>query len=290
MELQIKQVSKTYPGGVTALKDVSLTIPAGLFGLVGPNGAGKSTLMRTIATLQEADSGSIHFDAIDVLQDKPAVRRLLGYLPQEFGVYPRITAVAMLEHIAALKGIVSKAERRDAVDALLHLTNLHAVRKKRLGTFSGGMKQRFGIADALLGRPSLLIVDEPTAGLDPVERHRFLNLLSSVSERAVIILSTHIIDDVRELCSQMAIIQDGCVRFCGSPQDSIEPLRGRVWTASIERGDLSQYRQRYHVLSEHLLAGKTVVRVYAEAPPGGMFVPAEADLRDVYFWTIGQAA
>jgi ABC-2 type transport system ATP-binding protein len=286
MQLRIDNVSKTYPGGVVALQNVTLEISTGLFGLLGPNGAGKSSLMRTIATLQDADSGSITFDAIDVLRDKPAVRRRLGYLPQEFGVYPRLTPLQMLDHIAALKGIGGRGTRRDVVDELLTVTHLSDARRRKLGTFSGGMKQRFGIAMALIGDPKLVIVDEPTAGLDPEERNRFLNLLSSLSSRAVVILSTHIVDDVRELCTRMAIIDRGRVLLDSQPDLEIEALRGRIWKKVVGASELDAHLQGFRVLSHYLVAGRTEIRVQANDSPGPGFTPAEPDLRDVYFLTL----
>jgi ABC-2 type transport system ATP-binding protein len=287
MQLTISNLSKTYPNGIQALKRVSLTIAPGMFGLVGPNGAGKSTLMRTIATLQEAGEGSIRLDDIDVLKDKDAVRRILGYLPQEFGVYPQLTAPDLLDHLAVMKGITARGERRDAVDALLHQTNLHEVRKVRLGAYSGGMKQRFGIAQALLGHPKLLIVDEPTAGLDPSERNRFLNLLASIGEEVIVILSTHIVADVAELCSQMAIIDKGEVLMEGQPQEAVAAIRGTVWKKTIARRELADYQRRYDVLSTHLAAGRTEIRVVKAETPGDLFAPADATLEDLYFATLG---
>jgi len=286
MQLTISNLSKTYPNGTQALKRVSLTIAPGMFGLVGPNGAGKSTLMRTIATLQEADEGSLRLDDIDVLKDKDAVRRILGYLPQEFGVYPHLTAPDLLDHLAVMKGITARGERRDTVDALLHQTNLHEVRKVRLGAYSGGMKQRFGIAQALLGHPKLLIVDEPTAGLDPSERNRFLNLLASIGEEVIVILSTHIVADVAELCSQMAIIDKGEVLMEGQPQEAVTAIRGTVWKKTIARRELADYQRRYDVLSTHLAAGRTEVRVVHAEVPGDLFAPADATLEDLYFATL----
>ena len=288
MQLTISNLSKTYPNGTQALKRVSLTIAPGMFGLVGPNGAGKSTLMRTIATLQEADEGSIRLDDIDVLKDKDAVRRILGYLPQEFGVYPQLTASDLLDHLAVMKGITVRGERRDTVDALLRQTNLHEVRKVRLGAYSGGMKQRFGIAQALLGQPKLLIVDEPTAGLDPSERNRFLNLLASIGEEVIVILSTHIVADVAELCSQMAIIDKGEMLMEGQPQEAVTAIRGTVWKKTIARRELADYQRRYDVLSTHLAAGRTEIRVVHAEVPGDLFVPADATLEDLYFSTLGR--
>ncbi len=284
--LTIRDLSKTYPNGVQALKSVSLDVPTGMFGLLGPNGAGKSTLMRTLATLQEADTGSATLADIDVLHEKDAVRRVLGYLPQEFGVYPKVSADAMLTHMAVLKGIASRGERKDAVDALLQQTNLWDARRKKLGTFSGGMRQRFGIAQALLGDPQLIIVDEPTAGLDPEERLRFLNLLAEIGENVVVILSTHIVEDVSDLCSRMAILSDGVVLLTTRPAEAVESLAGRVWQRAVARPDLEAVRAEHRVISTHLVGGRTVVHVYAEAHPGEVFEPVEADLKDVYFTTL----
>jgi len=284
LELRIEGLSKTYPNGVKALQDVSLTIPTGMFGLLGPNGAGKSTLMRTIATLQEADSGSITLGDIDVLHEKDNVRRLLGYLPQEFGVYPRITAEAMLSHFAVLKGIVNTKERRDTVDALLQRTNLYDARKQNLSTFSGGMRQRFGIAQALLGNPKLIIVDEPTAGLDPEERVRFHNLLAEIGENVVVILSTHIVEDVSDLCSQMAIISGGRVLMSGDPQDAVRELKDKVWRRVIAKHELDDFQSRYTVISTKLVAGRTVIHTVSDAQPDPTFEPINASLEDVYFY------
>ena len=290
MQLEIKNLSKTYPNGVKALDDVSLTIPQGMFGLLGPNGAGKSTLMRTIATLQEPDAGSIHLDAIDVLHDQMALRRVLGYLPQEFGVYPRVSAEDLLDHMAVVKGIVNRAERRELVQALLAQTNLYEVRKRSLGTFSGGMKQRFGIAQALIGQPLLIIVDEPTAGLDPGERNRFYNLLSEIGENIIVILSTHIVDDVRELCRHMAIIHDGRVLYAGQPQAALQALKGRVWEGTIEKAELAEYQRQHRVISTKLLAGQPLLHVLGEAAPRAGFRAVEPGLEDVFFSTIRDAA
>lgn len=288
LELRIENLSKTYGNGVEALKDVSLTIPTGMFGLLGPNGAGKSTLMRTIATLQEPDAGSILLDGIDVLRSPDEVRRILGYLPQEFGVYPKISAQAMLMHVAALKG-VPRGERGDLVDGLLRQTNLWEVRKTRLGTFSGGMKQRFGIAQALLGNPRLVIVDEPTAGLDPTERLRFHNLLSEIGENIVVILSTHIVEDVSDLCSRMAVISRGKVLLEGEPGETIATLQGRIWRRVVPRSDLEAIQRELDVISTHLHAGKTVIHVLADGKPGDEFDPAEPDLEDVYFSALSRS-
>jgi len=290
VSLSISGLSKTYPNGVKALDRVSLEIGTGMFGLLGPNGAGKSTLMRTIATLQEADEGTIELGDLNVLRDKERVRELLGYLPQEFGLYPRLTALEMLDHLAVMKGITARGERRELVDAMLRQTNLWDVRKQRLGTFSGGMKQRFGIAQALLGDPKLLIVDEPTAGLDPTERNRFLNLLGTIGQDVVVILSTHIVEDVRELCTKMAIIDRGRVLTEGSPQEATDRLAGRVWKAAIDTDDVEAHQARHHVISTHLVAGRTEIRVHADGKPADRFMPAEPDLRDVYFLTLQRQA
>ena len=285
-ELHIRGVSKTYSNGVQALKDVTLTIPAGMYGLLGPNGAGKSTLMRILATLQEADSGSATLGDIDVLHQKDAVRRTLGYLPQEFGVYPSVSAETLLDHFALLKGIAERRARRETVDALLHQVNLWDVRKQKLGGYSGGMRQRFGVAVALLGNPKLLIVDEPTAGLDPAERVRFLNLLSELGENSVVLLSTHIVEDVSELCTRMAIIDHGEILLEAEPLGAVADLRGRIWRRVISKQELAAIEREHAVISTKLLAGRTVLRVYGDTPPGADFEPAEPDLEDVYFSTM----
>lgn len=283
MELHIRDVSKTYPNGVQALKDVTLTIPAGMYGLLGPNGAGKSTLMRILATLQEPDRGSIRLGDTDVLRHKDAVRRSLGYLPQEFGVYPKVSAERLLDHFALLKGIAERGARREVVEALLRQTNLWEVRRQKLGGYSGGMRQRFGVAVALLGNPKLVIVDEPTAGLDPAERVRFLNLLSEVGENSVVILSTHIVEDVSELCTRMAIIDRGEILLEAEPLGAIAEMRGRIWRSVIDRGALAALEREHAVISTRLLAGRTVVHVHSDTTPGPGFEPAEPDLEDVYF-------
>jgi len=288
-ELVVDNITKTYPNGVQALKGVSLRIPAGMFGLLGPNGAGKSTLMRTIATLQEPDGGSIRFGNIDVLKQKDAVRRTLGYLPQEFGLYPRVSALELLDHFAVLKGIVDRKPRVEIVESVLRRTNLWDVRKQRLGTFSGGMKQRFGIAQALLGSPRLMIVDEPTAGLDPAERLRFHNMLSEIGENVVVILSTHIVEDVSDLCSRMAIIASGRVLLSGDPQSSIETLRGRIWKKFVPRDQVPSYEHDLAVISTHLVGGRTAVHVLATSRPDPSFEEVPADLEDVYFSTLRAA-
>ncbi|HEX3896129.1 MAG TPA: ABC transporter ATP-binding protein [Rudaea sp.] len=281
--LEIRDLSKTYGNGVQALKSVSLDIPNGMFGLLGPNGAGKSTLMRTIATLQDPDSGSVVLNGLDVLADKPAARRTLGYLPQEFGVYPKVSAEAMLDHFAVLKGVTSRGDRRAVVEALLRQTNLWDVRKRKLGTYSGGMRQRFGIAQALIGNPKLIIVDEPTAGLDPEERNRFLNLLAEIGENVVVILSTHIVEDVTDLCPRMAIIAQGQVLLSGQPNEAMRALDGRVWRRTIANAAIEDYKNRFTVLSTRLAGGKTIVHVMSDAKPEDGFESVSPDLEDVYF-------
>ena len=277
-----ERLSKTYPNGVRALQDVTLDVPRGMFGLLGPNGAGKSTLMRTIATLQEPDAGRITLDGRDALADKDGTRRLLGYLPQEFGVYPRVSAEAMLDHFAVLKGITARGDRKTVVEALLQQTNLWAARKRKLGTFSGGMRQRFGIAQALLGDPRLIIVDEPTAGLDPEERNRFLNLLAEIGENVVIILSTHIVADVSDLCSRMAILAGGRLLLVGEPRQVVAALAGRVWQRAVPKAEVADWAGRLPVLSTRLFGGETLLHVYSEEPLDG-FTPVTPDLEDVYF-------
>jgi len=278
--------SKTYPNGVQALDGVSLTIKPGMFGLLGPNGAGKSTLMRTLATLQDADAGSARMGDVDVLHDKDTVRRMLGYLPQDFGVYPKVSAEQLLDHLARLKGLNDAAVRRDVVATLLKQTNLYDVRKKALGGFSGGMRQRFGIAQALLGDPKLIIVDEPTAGLDPEERVRFHNLLADIGENVIVILSTHIVSDVSDLCAQMAIINKGRVLLTGEPLALTRRLEGRVWQKAIARNDLDALKNQLPVISTRLAAGRTLVNVVSDEVPSEGFVPVEATLEDVYFAAI----
>ncbi|HTA65480.1 MAG TPA: ABC transporter ATP-binding protein [Xanthomonadaceae bacterium] len=286
--LVIRDLSKTYANGVQALHKVDLDIPNGMFGLLGPNGAGKSTLMRTIATLQDPDSGSIKLGELDVLKDKPAARRTLGYLPQEFGVYPKVSAEAMLDHFAVLKGVVARGERKALVEALLQQVNLWDVRKRKLGTFSGGMRQRFGIAQALIGSPTLMIVDEPTAGLDPEERNRFLNLLAEIGEKVVVILSTHIVEDVTDLCPRMAIIGKGEVLLAGKPADALRALEGRIWRRSIPTAQVEDYRKRYKVLSTRLAAGKTLIHIMSNTSPEEGFETVAPDLEDVYFGELRQ--
>ncbi|MEM6263566.1 MAG: ABC transporter ATP-binding protein [Bacteroidota bacterium] len=282
MSLRIQNLSKTYPNGTQALKSVNLEIDKGMFGLLGPNGAGKSSLMRTLATLQEADEGEAWLDDLNVLEEKKQVRQLLGYLPQSFGVYPDMSAEDMLDHFARLKGIHNPGERKELVKALLEQTNLYEVRKRKLGKYSGGMKQRFGIAQALLGNPQLVIVDEPTAGLDPAERNRFHNLLSEIGQNTIVILSTHIVEDVSDLCEQMAIIHRGEVLLTGQPLELIQQAKGKVWETQVEKHELEQYQDRYNVISSRFFAGKVILRAFGEQP-GPMFEPAEPGLEDVYF-------
>jgi ABC-type multidrug transport system ATPase subunit len=293
MRLEIRDLAKTYPNGVRALDRVTLSIPTGMFGLLGPNGAGKSTLMRTLATLQEADSGSARLTGvdgsgeIDVLRDKDAVRRILGYLPQDFGVYPRVTAEDLLDHFARLKGLVDAKPRRETVHALLHRVNLFAVRKQRLGGFSGGMRQRFGIAQALLCDPRLVIVDEPTAGLDPEERVRFHNLLADIASDVIVILSTHIVSDVADLCNHLAVIDAGRVLVAGEPDALVAGLRGRIWRKAIGKGEVDAMKTRVRLVSTRLQAGQTVVRAYGDgAAPESGFEPVDPELEDVYFCSI----
>ena len=289
MRLIIEHLSKRYPNGVHALNDVSLTIPNGMYGLLGQNGAGKSTLMRTLATLQDADTGTAVLDDLDILNQKDAVRRVLGYLPQEFGVYPKVSATDLLDHFAVLKGVTNGRERGELVKALLDRVNLFEHRKKAVSSYSGGMKQRFGIAQALIGNPKLIIVDEPTAGLDPGERNRFYNLLSEIGENVIVILSTHIVQDVMELCNNMAIIHKGRVLYSGSPQDSVTALNGKIWEKSIAKSELPTYQQHYNVISNKLVAGKPLVHILSEVDPGDGFQPTQPDLEDVFFSTIDQS-
>ena len=288
--LSIRDLTKTYAGGVRALQGIDLDIPPGMFGLLGPNGAGKSTLMRTIATLQEPDRGSIRLGELDVLTQKDEVRKVLGYLPQDFGVYPHLDAVSLLDHLAALKGIANRSERKAVVEALLHRVNLWEHRKKKLGGYSGGMRQRFGIAQALLGSPRLIIVDEPTAGLDPEERTRFLNLLAEIGEQVVVLLSTHIVDDVADLCAQMAIIARGRVLKSGRPIEAIDDLRGKTWRKVIDKKELEQHQADYLVISTRLVAGRTVIHVFSDDKPSATFEPVDPDLEDVYFTTLKSPA
>lgn len=289
VNLLIKNISKTYPNGIQALKDVNLEIKNGMFGLLGPNGAGKSTLMRTIATLQESDSGEITFDGFNIHKEPEEIRRQLGYLPQEFGVYPKISAFDLLNHLAILKGILNRRERTDQVNALLQQTNLYKVRKKAVGSFSGGMRQRFGIAQALLGDPKLIILDEPTAGLDPMERSRFLNLLSEIAENMVVILSTHIVEDVLDLCPQMAIMAEGKVILRGRPTQLIDELKGRLWFKTVSKADLADYNRDFEVISTRLFAGDTQIHVLSNINPKDGFTPLNPELEDVYFTSLLEA-
>jgi ABC-2 type transport system ATP-binding protein len=290
MQLIIDSLSKTYPNGVKAIKNVSLKLANGMFGLLGPNGAGKSSLMRTVATLQEADEGSIFLDDLNVLKQKKELRQLLGYLPQEFGVYPRISAEQMLDHIARLKGVTNASERKKLVNALLDNVNLFDDKRKKLGTYSGGMKQRFGIAQALIGNPKLIIVDEPTAGLDPAERNRFYNLLSHIGENTIVILSTHIVDDVSTLCSRFAIINEGEVLYTGTPDDAVESLAGKIFSKSIPKQELPHFRSSHEVISTQLKTGNLFIRVYSDDNPGEGFIRAVPNLEDVYFRNVGEKA
>lgn len=287
--LSIRNLSHTYPNGVHALKNVNLEIPKGMFGLLGPNGAGKSTLMRTLATLQQPTTGAAKFGDIDILTEPDAIRRRLGYLPQDFGVYPRGSAYDLLNHLAVLKGIINGKERKQVVEHLLVQTNLIEVRKKTLATFSGGMRQRFGIAQALIGRPQLIIVDEPTAGLDPEERNRFHNLLSEIGEDVVVILSTHIVDDVSNLCPNMAVMAEGAIVSKGIPAALIAELEGRIWNIPIDKTELNAYEARHNVISKHLSGGRMIIRVDSDSLPGAGFEPAIATLEDVYFVAIHES-
>jgi ABC-2 type transport system ATP-binding protein len=289
MMLNLLEVTHTYPNGTRALDRVTLSIPRGMYGLLGPNGAGKSTLMRAVATLQTPTEGAIRFGEIDVVAEPEKLRRRLGYLPQDFGVYPRVSAYEMLEHMAVLKGVTTKADRKSTVETLLHQTNLWSVRKKMLSTFSGGMRQRFGIAQALIGNPELIIVDEPTAGLDPEERNRFLNHLAEIGENVVVILSTHIVEDVSDLCARMAVLADGRVQLEGVPQDLIRSTRGRIWMKVVERAEMPSYREQYEIVSTRLFSGRTMVHILSDRDPGNGFVPANAGLQDVYFSTLAQS-
>ncbi|MBN2971778.1 ABC transporter ATP-binding protein [Roseomonas aeriglobus] len=287
--LELTSVSHVYGNGTRALDDVTLTIPKGMFGLLGPNGAGKSTLMRTIATLQTPTSGRITFGDIDIIAQPERLRERLGYLPQDFGVYPRVSAYDMLDHMAVLKGIASATERKDTVETLLNQVNLWTVRKKAIAGFSGGMRQRFGIAQALIGNPELIIVDEPTAGLDPEERNRFLNLLAEIGENVVVILSTHIVEDVADLCPRMAVLAGGRIQLEGAPLDLIQRSRGTVWAKTIARDELDAYRTRYEVISTRLFAGRTIVHVLSDGDPGDGFTLVDGGLEDVYFSTLAHS-
>ncbi|MDY7538080.1 ABC transporter ATP-binding protein [Undibacterium sp. 5I1] len=283
MELRIQNLSKQYSNGVQALNHISLTIPAGMFGLLGPNGAGKSTLMRTLATLQDADSGTAQLDTMDIKTHKDDVRRVLGYLPQDFGLYPKVSAYDLLDHFAVLKGLSNGKQRKEVVEGLLHQTNLFDVKNKHVGGFSGGMRQRFGIAQALLGNPKLIIVDEPTAGLDPEERVRFHNLLSDIGSDKIVILSTHIVEDVADLCNHMAVINKGAVILTGQPLQLIDQIQGKIWKRFIEKSELAHFQQQYQVISSRLTSGRTLVHVYADSNPGDSFTQAQGNLEDVYF-------
>lgn len=287
--LELTGVTHVYANGVRALDDVSLSIPNGMFGLLGPNGAGKSTLMRTVATLQTPTAGRISFGDIDVIAEPERLRETLGYLPQDFGVYPRVSAYDMLDHMAVLKGVASASERRDTVETLLNQTNLWAVRKKAIAGFSGGMRQRFGIAQALIGNPRLIIVDEPTAGLDPEERNRFLNLLAEIGENVVVILSTHIVEDVADLCPRMAVLAAGRIQLEGAPLDLIAATRGRVWAKTIARDELERHRENHEVISTRLFAGRTIIHVLSDAHPGDGFEATTGGLEDVYFSTLARS-
>jgi ABC-type multidrug transport system ATPase subunit len=287
--LTLQNVSHLYPNGTRALDHVTLSIPRGMYGLLGPNGAGKSTLMRAIATLQTPTEGAIRFGTVDVIREPEKLRRTLGYLPQDFGVYPRVSAYEMLDHLAVLKGIATAADRKATVETLLHQTNLWSFRKKMLSGFSGGMRQRFGIAQALIGNPELIIVDEPTAGLDPEERNRFLNLLAEIGENVVVILSTHIVDDVADLCQRMAVLADGRVQREGAPRELIESTHGRIWMKVIDRRELVHYRERYEILSTRLFSGRTILHILSDRDPGNGFASADAGLQDVYFSTLAEA-
>ena len=287
--LELEDLSHVYANGTRALDHVTLSIPPGMFGLLGPNGAGKSTLMRTIATLQAPTEGAIRFREIDVIREPEKLRRTLGYLPQDFGVYPRVSAYEMLDHMAVLKGIANPAERRTTVESLLNQVNLWDVRRKALAGFSGGMRQRFGIAQALIGNPELIIVDEPTAGLDPEERNRFHNLLAEIGENVVVILSTHIVEDVADLCQRMAVLARGRVLLEGAPLELIRATRGRIWRKTIARDELAAHRERYELISTRLFAGRTSIHVLADNDPGDGFEPVQGDLADVYFSTLAQS-
>lgn len=287
--LKITNLNKTYSNGVQAINNISLQLTNGMFGLLGPNGAGKSSLMRTIAGLQSPDAGSITFNDVDVLQDPVYIKKQLGYLPQDFGVYPKISADALLNHLAVLKGISNASERKEQVNALLIKTNLYQHRKKAVSTFSGGMRQRFGVAQALLGTPQIIIADEPTAGLDPEERNRFNNLLSEIGEQVIVILSTHLVEDVRNLCTQMAIIQNGTVIASGKPDEFVNGLNGHIWTKQIDKDELESYHSKYHIISSHFNAGKLHIQIYRNENLGDGFTLKPADLEDVYFTQLSNA-
>jgi ABC-2 type transport system ATP-binding protein len=287
--LELNDVSHVYANGTRALDHVTLSIPRGMYGLLGPNGAGKSTLMRTIATLQTPTEGDVRFGDIDVIREPERLRRTLGYLPQDFGVYPRVSAYDMLDHMAVLKGVASASERKQTVESLLHQVNLWPVRKKALAGFSGGMRQRFGIAQALIGNPGLIIVDEPTAGLDPEERNRFLNLLAEIGENVVVILSTHIVEDVSDLCPRMAVMANGRIQLEGVPIELIQSTKGRIWMKVIDRSELEEYRHKYELISTRLFAGRTVIHILSDSDPGNGFTAVEGGLEDVYFSTLAHS-
>jgi ABC-type multidrug transport system ATPase subunit len=286
MELKIQNVVKQYPNGVKALNNINLTIERGMFGMLGPNGAGKSSLMRTIATLQEPDSGTLMLGDVDILKQKDELRKVLGYLPQDFGFYPKVTALDMLHHFAVLKGISNKKERNEIVDALLNQTNLFEARKRNISEYSGGMRQRFGIAQALLGNPKLVIVDEPTAGLDPMERNRFHNLLSEIGENVIVILSTHIVEDVKNLCKKMVVINQGTILFEGTPDQSLETIKNKIWRKYIDKEQLNDFRKEMHVISSRVMDGKLAIHVHSDNNPGTGFEGVTPDLEDVYFSNI----
>jgi ABC-2 type transport system ATP-binding protein len=286
MQLQIQNLNKVYPNGVKALNNINLTLGKGMFGLLGPNGAGKSTLMRTIAALQDPDSGSIQLGDIDIINQKNELRKVLGYLPQDFGFYPKVSGIDLLNHFAVLKGISNKKERKEIVDALLQQTNLYDARKRNVSEYSGGMRQRFGIAQALLGNPKLIIVDEPTAGLDPMERNRFHNILSEIGEQVIVILSTHIVDDVRTLCNQMVIMNNGTILLEGTPAQTVASLQGKIWQQAITKEQLPEFKNRYRVISHSISEGKIIIHVMADDNPGEGFEQTGATLEDVYFSTI----
>ena len=286
--LSLNGVTHVYPNGTRALDDINLVIPKGMFGLLGPNGAGKSTLMRSVATLQTPTSGIMSFDGINIEAEPEKIRARLGYLPQDFGVYPRVTAYDLLDHMAVLKGIATKSERRDTVETLLAQVNLWEVRKKAIAGFSGGMRQRFGIAQALIGNPDLIITDEPTAGLDPEERNRFLNLLAEIGENVVVILSTHIVEDVADLCPRMAVIVAGQVRLEGAPDDLITASKGSIWEKTISRAEMSDYAEQFNIISSRLQAGRSVIHVLSDTDPGSDFVSVDGGLEDVYFTTLAK--
>jgi ABC-2 type transport system ATP-binding protein len=283
MILKIDNLNKQYSNGVVALNNVSLAIFSGMFGLLGPNGAGKSSLMRTLATLQEADNGSVMLGEIDVLNNKEEVRKILGYLPQEFGVYPRTSAAELLDHLALLKGFIHKGERREMVDQLLVKANLYEHRKKSVSSYSGGMRQRFGIAQCLIGNPKLVIVDEPTAGLDPGERNRFYNILGEISENVIVILSTHIVQDVKELCTHMAIMDNGKLLFSGNTDDALQQIKGKVWERKVEKAELQKFQNEYKIISSKLTGGKPLIHAFSLTDPGDGFAKAEENLEDVFF-------